>query len=55
MPIPGTKRVKYLEDNMGAIGVELTADDKREIAEACDQFEVSGERYPEGMMEMVHR
>ncbi len=54
VPIPGTKRVRYLEDNMGALGVELGAEDLREINEACGQFKVSGERYPEAMMAMVH-
>lgn len=55
VPIPGTKRVRYLEDNMGALNLELTADDLREIGEACEQFKVSGERYPEATMSMVHR
>ncbi len=54
VPIPGTKRVRYLEDNMGALEVELNAEDLREIDEACGQFKVSGERYPEAMMAMVH-
>ena len=54
VPIPGTKHVRYLEDNMGASGVELDADDLREIDEACAAHRVSGERYPKEMMAMVH-
>ncbi len=55
VPIPGTKRVRYLEDNMGALGVELSAEDVREIDEACAAHQVTGERYPEALMGMVHR
>ncbi len=54
VPIPGTKRTKYLEDNMGARSVELSADDQREIEEACAAYRVSGERYTADMMAMVH-
>ncbi len=54
VPIPGTKRVKYLEDNMGALGVELDADDRRALDEACAEFQVAGERYTKDMMSMVH-
>ncbi len=55
VPIPGTKRVRYLEDNMGALGVELSAENLHEIDEACAVHQVTGERYPEAMMGMVHR
>ena len=55
VPIPGTKRVPYLEDNMGALGIELGADDLREINGVCEQFKVSGERYPEAMMGMLDK
>ena len=54
VPIPGTKRVKYLEDNMGAVGVELSEADENEIDQACAEFQVAGERYPKDMMSMVH-
>ena len=54
VPIPGTKRTKYLEDNMGALSVELNAGDLREIEEACATYHVSGERYTKDMMAMVH-
>ncbi len=55
VPIPGTKRVRYLEDNMGALAVDLDADDLREIDAACERFRVSGARYAEDMMALVHR
>ena len=54
VPIPGTKRVKYLEDNMGALSVVLSDDDLAEIDQACEEFQVAGERYTKDMMAMVH-
>ena len=55
VPIPGTKRVKYLEDNLGAVEVRLDAGELREIEAACGQFEIVGQRYPAGMMSMLGR
>jgi aryl-alcohol dehydrogenase-like predicted oxidoreductase len=43
VPIPGTKRVKYLEENLGAVDVTLTADQVRVLDEALP--ETAGERY----------
>ena len=54
VPIPGTKRVKYLEDNMGALRVTLDDADLAEIDRACEEFQVAGERYTKDMMAMVH-
>ena len=54
VPIPGTKRVRYLEENVGATGVELTGDDRRRIDEAFPLGAAAGERYPEGGMKTVH-
>jgi aryl-alcohol dehydrogenase-like predicted oxidoreductase len=49
-PIPGTKRVKYLEENAGAAAVTLTADQLAEIDSAVPAGAVAGDRYtPEGM------
>ncbi|HYQ62728.1 aldo/keto reductase [Actinophytocola sp.] len=49
-PIPGTKRVKYLEENAGAAEVSLTADQLAEITSAVPAGAVAGDRYtPEGM------
>jgi aryl-alcohol dehydrogenase-like predicted oxidoreductase len=48
VPIPGTKRVAYLEENVAAADVELTPEDLRRIADALP--EAAGARYPEAMM-----
>ncbi|MFL6215981.1 MAG: aldo/keto reductase [Blastocatellia bacterium] len=55
VPIPGTKRRAYLEDNIAAVNVELTADDLRRIDEIAPQGAAAGTRYPEAMMGMVNR
>jgi aryl-alcohol dehydrogenase-like predicted oxidoreductase len=55
IPIPGTKRLKYLEDNMGALSVELTAEDLKETDARLGQIKVAGERYTPEAMRMVHR
>jgi aryl-alcohol dehydrogenase-like predicted oxidoreductase len=52
-PIPGTKRVRYLEDNAGALDVTLSADDLRDLAGLAEQ--VSGERYTAPMLAMIER
>ena len=55
IPIPGTKRRKYLEENAGALNVTLTADDLRRIDEVAPHGVASGARYPENMMSLVNR
>jgi aryl-alcohol dehydrogenase-like predicted oxidoreductase len=55
VPIPGTKRLRYLEDNMGALQVSLTEGDKKKIADRVAQFQVVGERYTPDMMALVQR
>jgi aryl-alcohol dehydrogenase-like predicted oxidoreductase len=55
VPIPGTKRVRYLEDNMGALSVKLTQRDLQEIENSIKQIEVVGERYAPEMMALVNR
>jgi aryl-alcohol dehydrogenase-like predicted oxidoreductase len=47
VPIPGTKRRKYLEENLAAASLELTADDLAAIAAAAPADAIAGERYPE--------
>ncbi|MEA2487261.1 MAG: hypothetical protein QOF16_915 [Actinomycetota bacterium] len=47
VPIPGTKRRKYLEDNAAATSVELTAEDLKKLDEAFPKEAVAGERYPD--------
>ncbi len=53
VPIPGTKRVRYLEENMGALNVKLTDSDLKEINARLAQIEVFGERYAPDMMALV--
>ena len=47
VPIPGTTKVQRLKENIGAVSVELTPDDLREIDNAASKIEVQGARYPE--------
>ncbi|PYX51260.1 MAG: aldo/keto reductase [Acidobacteria bacterium] len=54
VPIPGTKRRKYLEENLGAVSVELSAEDLRRIDEVFPPEAVVGKRYPEHMMALVN-
>jgi aryl-alcohol dehydrogenase-like predicted oxidoreductase len=54
IPIPGTKRTKYLEENVGALDVKLTADDLKRIEEVAPKGVASGLRYPEAMMSLVN-
>ena len=54
IPIPGTKRVRYLEDNMGALNVKLAAKELQEIKARFAQIEVLGERYAPDMMALVN-
>jgi len=54
VPIPGTKKVKRLEENAGAVEVELTAEDLQKIDEVFPPRAAAGERYPEHMMKSVN-
>jgi aryl-alcohol dehydrogenase-like predicted oxidoreductase len=53
IPIPGTKKIKYLEENLGALNVKLTDSEEKEIRALMDKAEVHGERYPEAFMASV--
>ncbi len=55
VPIPGTRRLPRLEENLGATAVELTPGDLAAITAAADEITVVGERYPEAMQRMVDR
>jgi len=55
VPIPGTKRRTYLEDNVGALHVRLTAEDLRRIDEVFPFGVAAGSRYPEHMMSLLNR
>jgi len=54
VPIPGTKRRKYLEENVGAINVRLSRDDLTRIDEVAPKGAAAGPRYPEAMMAFVN-
>ncbi|HET9599142.1 MAG TPA: aldo/keto reductase [Anaeromyxobacteraceae bacterium] len=54
VPIPGTKRRKYLEENAGADAVSLAADDLRRLDELAPRGAAAGERYDEQRMKMVN-
>lgn len=55
VPIPGTKRRKYLEENVAAASLELTADDLAAIAAAAPADAIAGERYPERLARAAGR
>ena len=55
VPIPGTTKLQRLEENVGAVEIELTQDDLREIESAASQIEVQGARYPEHLEQMTGR
>jgi aryl-alcohol dehydrogenase-like predicted oxidoreductase len=50
VPIPGTKRIAYLEENLGALDVRLTAEEVARLERAVPADEVAGERYPPDRM-----
>ena len=55
VPIPGTKRRKYLQENVGALDVDLTSEDIARIDEVAPKDAFAGSRYPEAMMKLLSR
>jgi aryl-alcohol dehydrogenase-like predicted oxidoreductase len=55
VPIPGTTKLARLEENIGAVSVELTPDDLRDIDSAASKITVQGARYPEHIEKMTGR
>jgi len=55
VPIPGTRKLERLDENIGAVAVELTSDDLREIDSAASKITVQGARYPEHLERMTGR
>jgi len=55
VPIPGTKRRKYLQENIGALDVDLTSKDLERIDEVAPKDAFAGSRYPEAMMKLLSR
>jgi aryl-alcohol dehydrogenase-like predicted oxidoreductase len=55
VPIPGTTKLKRLEENLGATEIELSSDDLREIEDAASKIKIEGARYPEKLEQMTGR
>ena len=55
VPIPGTTKLKRLEENIGAAAIELTSQDLRDIENAASKIKVQGARYPEKLEQMTGR
>jgi aryl-alcohol dehydrogenase-like predicted oxidoreductase len=55
VPIPGTRRLTRLEENLGAASLDLSEEDLRKIEEAVAAVEVQGDRYPEAMQRTIDR
>ena len=54
VPIPGTKKIERLEENLAAVNVELTSADLRDIDEAASKIRVKGERLPEAVLKLTN-
>lgn len=55
VPIPGTRRLERLDENLGSTDVELSAEDLAELDAASASVQLVGERYPEAMQKMIDR
>jgi aryl-alcohol dehydrogenase-like predicted oxidoreductase len=55
VPIPGTRRIERLQENVGGADVTLTSEDLAQIQDAAAAFELTGDRYPEAMQKLINR
>jgi aryl-alcohol dehydrogenase-like predicted oxidoreductase len=55
VPIPGTTKLHRLEENLGAVNIQLTGDDLRDINAAVSKIDVQGSRLPEAVLNMTNR
>ena len=55
VPIPGTTELHRLEENLGAVAINLTANELKEIQAASEKIEIHGAIYPESSQRMVNR
>jgi aryl-alcohol dehydrogenase-like predicted oxidoreductase len=55
VPIPGTRRLERLDENLGSADLELTSGDLEELGRASRSVQVQGDRYPEAMQRMIDR
>jgi len=54
IPIPGTKKIKYLEENLGALKIKISDAEDKEIRQAIEATEVKGQRYPKAMVNHLY-
>jgi diketogulonate reductase-like aldo/keto reductase len=55
VPIPGTRRLERIRENIGAADLELTSDDLAELDRVSAENQVQGDRYPEQMQRLIDR
>ena len=55
VPIPGTRKLERLDENIGALDVELTSEDLRQIDAAISKITIQGDRYPEELRKQAGR
>ena len=55
VPIPGSRKLERLDENIGALAIELKPDDLQEINQAISKITVQGDRYPEKLEQMTGR
>ena len=55
IPIPGTKRIKYLEENAAAVDIDLTKDDLENLEKLVAKYPNVGQRYSDGAMKLVNK
>ena len=55
VPIPGTTKLHRLEENLGAVNIQLSAEDLRDIGTAASKIEIQGSRLPEAVLKMSER
>ena len=55
VPIPGTRRLERLDENLGSAGLDLTPEDLAELDNATVSVQVKGDRYPEALLRMIDR
>ena len=55
VPIPGTTKLHRMDENLGAVSIELTPEDLRNMDSAVSKITVQGARYPEQLQQMVDR
>ena len=54
IPIPGTTKVKNFDENMGSLKIQLTKEEEKAIRQKVEATEITGDRYPQAMMEYVY-